>query len=100
MKAIFDRLWAWFTGTPVSMLKLISGILAQNVAQLLIALEPIAINAVLSIADETDGKAKKEAAFEQIEAIAIAQGIKASASVINTSIELTVQALKAKGQIK
>lgn len=100
MKAIFLRLWVWVTGSSVAMFRLLAPILASNASQLLVALEPIAINAVLSAATPgKSGSEKRADAFDAIKAAAIQQGIQAGADVINTSIELTVQALKAKGQL-
>jgi len=100
MKTLFLKLWAWVTGSSVKLYQFLAPILASNTAELLTVLSPIALDIVQSLA--TSGKSgaeKRAAAFEQIEVAAIAQGIKASASVINTAIELSVQNLQATKQL-
>lgn len=101
MKAIFHRLWVWFTGSSVSVLEFLLPIIATGTAQLLVTIGPIVANAVL--AANTPGKSgdqKRAEAFDQIKAQTVAKGLEVSASIINVGIELAVDKLKAKGQLK
>lgn len=97
MKNTFLKLWAWFTGTSTTLLNFLLPILQSSVASLLEQLAPIALEVVASLADDKrTGDAKRKAAAKEIEAAALAAGISASASLINASIELALQNLKAR----
>lgn len=101
MKTLFLKLWAWVTGSSVKLFNFLAPILASNAAALLETLAPIALEAVASAAvSGKSGADKRQEAFDAIKAAAIAQGVKAGADVINTSIELALLNLRAKGEAK
>jgi len=95
MKNTFLKLWAWFSGASVSLLNFLLPIISGAAGVLLEQIAPIALKVVASLADDKrTGDAKRKAAAKEIEELALAAGISASASVINAAIELAVQNLK------
>jgi len=100
MKNTFLRLWAWITGSSVALFNFLAPILASSAATLLEQLAPIALDVVLSLADsKASGEAKRQQAVDEIQARAWAAGIQASTSVVNATVELAVQNLKARNKI-
>lgn len=101
MKQLFLKLWSWFTGTSVRFLEFLTPILASQTAALLEKLAPIALTVVGSLAEsEKTGDEKRRQAVQNIRDVAVAQGIEASASVVNAAIELALLNLRAKGEIE
>lgn len=99
MKQLFLKLWAWITGSSVKLFDFLAPILASSAASLLEKLAPIALEVVASLATSgQSGEEKRKAAVDQIKAAAIAQGIEAGTSVINSAIELALLNLRAKGE--
>lgn len=100
MKNTFLKLWAWITGSSVALFNFLAPILASSAATLLEQLAPIALEVVASLADSKEsGEVKRKAAVDEIQARAIAAGIQASASVVNATLELALQNIKARQEI-
>ena len=101
MKQLFLKLWAWFSGASITFLEFLAPIIASQAAALLEKLAPIALAVAGSLAESgKSGEEKRRQAVEDIKAAAVAQGIDASVSVINTAIELALLNLKAKGEVR
>lgn len=101
MKTLLLKLLATFNAKIRPFINLFIPILASNVAELLGALTPIALEVVASLADSPKtGAEKRKVAVDRITQAATTQGIKAGASVINTAIELALLNLRATGEAK
>ena len=88
MKLFFSSVWS-FLAPLVSQF-------ATQAGQLLAAAALEAVSATAASMVAADGAAKRDAAFKAITDKLKTQGIEMSASLINASIEVAVQKLKAK----
>jgi hypothetical protein len=93
-KALLNAL-VWFGGISRSFAEFIAPLLAESLSSLLTSLAPIALDVVSSLADSSkSGDEKRKAAQDQIKAIAVAEGIKASSRAVNIAIELALEKLE------
>ena len=95
MKTTLIRLLAKLTGASRDLIELLLPILRDSASRLLAQLAPIALEVVKSLADSPhSGSQKRDAAVQQIQALAVAEGIRASTSAVNLAIELAVANLR------
>lgn len=95
MKATIIRIIASLTGASRQLIEFILPILRDSASRVLAELAPIAIEVVRSLADSPhSGAQKREAALAKIQALAVAEGIRASTSAVNAAIELAVLNLR------
>lgn len=101
MKALFIQLWKWITGASAKLFEYLEPILRDETAKLLEKLLPIALGVVAALATSNkSGSEKLSEATKQVKALAIAAGISASTSIVQTAIQLALENLKSRGEIK
>ena len=100
IETAFANLWAHITGLSSSAWSYVKTyiipVLQTDAGNLLIQLAPIALGIVTQV--ETTGTVsneKRDTAVSQLKDAAVAAGISAATSVLNTAIENAVQSLKA-----
>ena len=97
MKTTLLKILARLTGASRELLELLIPILKDSASRLLAQLAPIALEVVKSLAESPhSGSQKRDAAVQQIQALAVAEGIRASTSAVNLAVELAVANLKTK----
>lgn len=92
----FANLWHAITGRGIALWNALQPIIVSEAGKVLEELLPMAEQAVLAAITSTGDK--KSAAFDSLKASATQAGIEATTSILNTSIELALQNLKATGQ--
>ena len=94
MKTLLIKILGWLSGASKTVFIFVLPILEDEMAQLLAALLPIAMDVVSSLADSPKtGAEKRAAAVDAIKAQAIHAGVEATASAVNLAVELAVQKL-------
>ncbi len=95
MKALLIKILTKLTGASRDLIELLIPILKDSASRLLAQLAPIALEVVRSLADSPhSGAQKRDAAVQQIQALAVAEGIRASTSAVNLAVELAVANLR------
>ena len=95
MKTTLLKILARLTGASRELLELLIPILKDSASRLLAQLAPIALEVVKSLADSPhSGSQKRDAAVQRIQALAVAEGIRASTSAVNLAVELAVANLR------
>lgn len=95
MKATIFKVLARLLGLSRQYVSFLMPVLQDSAARMLASLAPIALDVVKSLAESPhSGEQKREAAFRQVQGLAMAEGIRAGSAAINTAIELAVLHLK------
>lgn len=95
MKATIFKVLARLLGLSKQYIAFLMPVLQDSAARMLASLAPIALEVVRSLAESPqNGAQKREAAFRQVQGLAMAEGIRAGSAAINTAIELAVLNLK------
>lgn len=95
MKTTLIKILIRLTGASRQLIDLILPILRDSAGRLLADLAPVALEVVKSLADSPhSGAQKREAAARLVQSHAIAEGRRASLSLVNLAVELAVQNLK------
>jgi hypothetical protein len=95
MKLFLIRAMAWLSGASKEVLLFVLPILRDSTAALLSQLLPIALEVVASLAEKKQpGRVKRMLAAEQIQRLAVAEGVAASNRMVNLAIELALQKLE------
>lgn len=100
VKATFEHLFSFLTGRGAALWNVLYPVLASEAGKALETLLPIAETIVLNLATSGQpGAEKQKIAFTQLQEAAIQAGVVAGVDVINTTVELALQNLKATGKI-
>ena len=99
MKTLLLKLAGSLNGAWKVVVTFLLPILADETAQLLAQLLPIALDVVSGLADSSKtGPQKQSAAVDEIKAAALKAGISASTRAVNLAVELALAKLE--GQVK
>ena len=95
MRNILANALTRLLGLSKQFVQILVPILQESAGRALSQLAPIALDVVRSLAESPhSGAQKREAAVGKIQSIAVAEGIRASNSLVNLAIEIAVQSLK------
>jgi len=101
MKNWFYKLWCWVTGRGVDLFKFLAPIVADEAGRMIEILAPAALEIALDLAtSKSKGSKKFQIAVDELRARATVAGVNATTSILNTTVQLAVQRLKATGEIQ